>query len=131
MPCTTLASWNPGDVRTLDQVFAKLASSPFRTRFRLTERERQYLQERGLPTILEHARGFIDTRLAPESPRHDGKQTPYRGHPVFVAQHATACCCRKCLEKWHGIASGHQLDQAEREHILASLERWLKAALEP
>ncbi len=27
-------------------------------------------------------------------PRNDGKQTPFRGHPVFTAQHATATCCR-------------------------------------
>ena len=117
-------------MKMLDEVFAKLASSPFRSRFRLAERERQYLEERGLPTILEHARGFIDARLAPQYPGRDGKQTPYQGHPVFVAQHATACCCRKCLEKWHDIASGHQLSQDEREHVLASLERWLQAALE-
>jgi uncharacterized protein DUF4186 len=53
-----------------------------------------------------------------------------RGHPVFFAQHATACCCRRCLEKWHGIARGHELTPQECEHVLAALERWLREQAE-
>ncbi len=117
-------------MRSLDQVFARLAGSQFRQRFHLGDRERRYLEERGLQTVLEHARGFVDARLAPEHPLRDGKQTPYHGHPVFVAQHATACCCRGCLEKWHGIPRGHRLSEAEHQHVLAGLERWLRQALD-
>jgi predicted Fe-S protein YdhL (DUF1289 family) len=113
-------------MRERDEVFSRLAQSAFRQRFRLADRERSYLEERGLETILEHARRFIDQRLAPEFPHRDGKQTPYRGHPVFVAQHATATCCRGCLQRWHGIARGRALTRAEREHVLAVLERWLR-----
>ena len=116
-------------MRDLNLVFARLSQSPFRRRFHLADRERKYLEERGLETILEHARGFIDARLAPAHPPRDGKQTPYRGHPVFVAQHATACCCRGCLEKWHGISRGRAFSEPEREHVLAALERWLREAL--
>ncbi|HEY4648361.1 MAG TPA: DUF4186 domain-containing protein [Gemmatimonadales bacterium] len=112
-------------MRERDEVFSRLAQSAFRQRFRLADREQSYLEERGLETILEHARRFIDQRLAPEFPHRDGKQTPYRGHPVFVAQHATATCCRGCLQRWHGIARGRALTRAEREHVLAVLERWL------
>jgi hypothetical protein len=83
--------------------------------------------ERGLDTVLGHARKFVAERLAPATPANDGKQTPYRGHPVFVAQHATACCCRGCLQKWHGIPRGQPLSKAEQEHVLAALERWLRA----
>jgi predicted Fe-S protein YdhL (DUF1289 family) len=113
-------------MRERDEVFSRLAQSAFRQRFRLADREQSYLEERGLETILEHARRFIDQRLAPEFPHRDGKQTPYRGHPVFVAQHATATCCRGCLQRWHGIARGRALTRAEREHVLAVLERWLR-----
>ena len=81
----------------------------------------------GLPAILDHAREFTDRRLAPEAPRNDGKQTPYRNHPVFIAQHATATCCRGCLEKWHGIPKAHALSAEEKAHVLAALERWLRA----
>jgi predicted Fe-S protein YdhL (DUF1289 family) len=113
-------------MRERDQVFSRLAQSAFRQRFRLSDREQTYLEERGLETVLEHARRFIDQRLAPGSPARDGKQTPYRGHPVFVAQHATATCCRGCLEKWHGIARGRPLTDVEREHVLAVLRAWLR-----
>jgi predicted Fe-S protein YdhL (DUF1289 family) len=114
-------------MREPDEVFSRLTRSAFRQRFRLAEREQNYLDERGLETVLEHARRFIDERLAPECPTRDGKQTPYRGHPVFVAQHATATCCRGCLQQWHGIARGRTLTRAEREHVLAVLERWLQS----
>ncbi len=113
-------------MRDIDDVFARLAKSPFRRRFRLGPRERGYLEERGLPAVLDHARDFIDKRLAPAMPPNDGKQTPFRGHPVFTAQHATATCCRSCLAKWHGIARGRALDARERDYVVAVLERWLR-----
>jgi hypothetical protein len=114
-------------VRNLDSVFLRLAASPFRSRFRLGEKEFAYLAHRGLPTVLDHARDFIGKRLAPAEPVNDGKQTPMRGHPVFIAQHATATCCRSCLAKWHGIAAGKPLGQAEQEHVVAAIARWLEA----
>ena len=113
-------------MRDLDSVFAALATSSFRRRFRLEGRDRDYLRVKGLPTVLEHARGFVAQRLAPAAPAKDGKQTPWRGHPAFVAQHATATCCRGCLEKWHGIRRGAPLDDAEQAHVVAALERWLR-----
>jgi predicted Fe-S protein YdhL (DUF1289 family) len=108
-------------------VFRALSRSSFRRKFHLRAQEQDYLQERGLDTVLEHARRFVADRLAPASPRNDGKQTPYRGHPVFVAQHATACCCRGCLEKFHGIPGGLTLTSEQQDHVIAALERWLRA----
>jgi hypothetical protein len=112
-------------MRSLDAVFAALTRSPFRRRFRLPARERAYLRDKGMPAVLAHAREFVADRLAPAAPVNDGKQTPFRGHPVFIAQHATACCCRGCLEKWHGIERGRPLSQEEQAHVVAALERWL------
>jgi Domain of unknown function (DUF4186) len=114
-------------MRDLDDVFRALAGSAFRRRFRLGAAEREYLRSRGIDTVVRHAGDFVAQRLAPAEPRNDGKQTPYRGHPVFVAQHATATCCRGCLEKWHGIPRGHALDAAEQAHAVAAIERWLRA----
>jgi predicted Fe-S protein YdhL (DUF1289 family) len=114
-------------VRTLDEVFANLRRSTFRRQFHLGAREQAYLHHRGLETVLEHARRFIAERLAPATPRNDGKRTPYRGHPVFVAQHATACCCRGCLEKFHGIPRGLTLTSEQQDHVITALERWLRA----
>ena len=113
-------------MRDLDLVFSRLSGSPFRSRFRLGDKERAYLAERGLGTVLDHARDLIGKRLAPAEPQNDGRQTPMRGHPVFIAQHATATCCRSCLAKWHGIPAGRLLSIAEQDHVLAAIERWLR-----
>lgn len=113
-------------MKELDEVFARLSGSAFRRRFRLGAAERAYLETRGLPTVLEHARDFIGKRLAPADPPNDGRQTPFRGHPVFIAQHATAVCCRGCLAKWHGVPAGRALTAAETDHVIAAIERWLR-----
>jgi hypothetical protein len=113
-------------MKDIGDVLARLSKSTFRRRFVLPKADRAYLAKKGLPAVLDHARGFIEKRLAPANPASDGKQTPYRGHPVFVAQHATATCCRGCLAKWHGIARGRPLEAAEEDYILAILELWLK-----
>jgi hypothetical protein len=117
-------------MRDLDTVFAKLAGSPFRAKFRLGPKDRGYLDDRGMAVVLEHARDLIAKRLAPEAPLNDGKQTPWRGHPVFVAQHATGTCCRSCLAKWHGIPAGRELSREEQAHVVSTIERWLTIELE-
>ena len=114
-------------MRTLEEVFSKLPRSRFRMRFRLDARDQAYLREKGLEVVLSHGRDFIAQRLAPADPLNDGKQTPMRGHPVFVAQHATATCCRSCLAKWHGIAAGAPLGAEEQAHVVGAIERWLRA----
>lgn len=110
----------------IDEVLARLSRSTFRRRFALTTADRAYLARKGLPAVLGHGHDFIAERLAAADPVNDGKQTPFRGHPVFVAQHATATCCRGCLAKWHGIPKGRPLEAAERRYILAVLETWLR-----
>jgi hypothetical protein len=86
---------------SLDDKLDAIARHPFRAKFHLRGRDRVTAQLRGPSTTWLHARDPIVRRLAPAEPRNDGKQTPYRGHPVFVAQHATATCCRSRLEKSH------------------------------
>ena len=93
----------------LDEVFERLARSTFRRRFRLNAAEKEYLERKGLDAVMMHGEKFIDESLAPAEPPNDGKQTPMRNHPIFVAQHGTATCCRGCLEKWHSIPKGHAL----------------------
>jgi hypothetical protein len=113
-------------MRDLDELFAALPRSRFRRKFALGPKEREYLETKGLGTVLDHARALIAQRLAPAAPANDGKQTPFRGHPVFIAQHATATCCRGCLAKWHGIAAGRPLTADEQAHVVAAIERWLR-----
>ncbi|WP_263771658.1 DUF4186 domain-containing protein [Propionivibrio soli] len=113
-------------MRNLDLLFAALSKSRFRRRFSLGAKEHEYLAAKGTETIADHAREFVAQRLAPAKPANDGRQTPFRGHPVFVAQHATATCCRSCLAKWHDIAAGHQLTPEEQAHVVAAIMRWIE-----
>jgi hypothetical protein len=113
-------------MRDLDRLFEALSKSAFRSKFHLQGKDVVYLHSKGLPTVIVHARDFIAQRLSPPLPKNDGKQTPFRGHPAFVAQHATACCCRSCLEKWHRIPMGRALTPEEQAYIIKVLERWLQ-----
>lgn len=116
---------------TLDPLFARLARSTFRSRFRLGQKERAYCLEKGAETIVRHAADFIAKRLAPAQPANDGKQTPMRGHPVFIAQHATATCCRGCLAKWHNIPQGVPLSPQQQHYIVVVIHRWLVQQMNP
>lgn len=104
----------------------RLAKSRFRSRFRLSDDDRALIARTGWEALEAQARKIVEERLAPAAPRNDGKQTPMRGHPVFLAQHATACCCRGCLMKWHGIPPGHALTDAELDHVVGTLMAWLR-----
>ncbi|MFF0596127.1 DUF4186 domain-containing protein [Streptomyces antibioticus] len=110
----------------LDATLARIARIPFRAKFHLRPREREYVALRGLDAVRRHARELIDTRLAPARPAMDGRQTPWGGHPVFRGQHATATCCRTCLQINHGIAKGHELGEREREFVVALICRWVE-----
>lgn len=110
---------------TLDDLFARLARSTFRSRFKLGAKERQYCWDKGAETIDQHAADFVARRLAAAMPVNDGKQTPMRGHPVFIAQHATATCCRGCLAKWHHIPQGEALNADQQRYIVTVIHHWL------
>ena len=109
---------------------ARLAQSKFRSRFRLSPRDLQYLAERGFDTVAAQCGMFIRTRLAPAEPPNDGRQTPMRGHPCFPAQHATGCCCRGCLAKWHGIPQGVPLSAEQQVYIVGMLMSWMRREME-
>jgi hypothetical protein len=114
----------------LDALIDRIAAQPFRSRFHLRGRDRATAVLRGPVTVRRQARELIDARLAPAYPRNDGRQTPYRGHPVFVAQHATGTCCRSCLAKNHGIAPGADLTEVERGRVVDVICRWIERELE-
>jgi hypothetical protein len=112
-------------MRDMDEVFAALGRSKFRSKFQLSGKEAKYLRDKGLEVILDHARDFVIKRLSDANPINDGKQTPMRNHPVFIAQHATGTCCRGCLAKWHNIPKGKPLTQQQIDYIVEILRRWL------
>ena len=115
---------------TIPRKFASLARSKFRSKFKLSQKDRDYITVKGLETIKEHAYQFINSRVAPDFPKNDGHQTPMRGHPVFIAQHATATCCRNCIQKWHGIAKGRALNVEEVDFVVALIMGWIERQID-
>ena len=106
-------------------ILDKLAKSKFRSRFKLRAKELEYIKDKGLDKIRSHACDFIRDRVAPAEPVNDGKQTPMRGHPVFIAQHATATCCRGCIEKWHKFPQHRELTQTKQEYLVSVIMEWI------
>ena len=112
-----------------EEIFEKLSKSDFRRKFKLNEKDRTYLEQKGFETIKSHAKDFIKKRIAPSQIPNDGKQTPMRGHPVFTAQHATASCCRGCIQKWHHFPKGVPLTQSQQDYLVDLIMEWLKRDL--
>lgn len=110
-------------------ILEKLSHSSFRSSFHLKKEDIDYIQEKGLPVIEEHAFQFVKKRLGPKIPKNDGKQTPFKGHPVFIAEHATATCCRKCLSKWHHISPNKELSLEEINYIVNIIMKWIRQEL--
>ena len=111
---------------TKDEAFVRLRRSSFRAGFHLGQKERAYIEAKGMDVIRSHAVDFVRTRLAPAWPAKDGHQTPMRGHPVFIAQHACACCCRGCLYKWYHVQMGRELNEIQQERIVNLLMEWIR-----
>ena len=111
---------------SIEDTLERLKKSTFRAGFRLSEKDKLYISEKGMDTIKKHAEEFVRTRLAPAYIPNDGKQTPMRGHPVFIAQHACACCCRKCLEKWYKVPKNTPLTEIQQRKIVNLLMAWIE-----
>ena len=114
-------------MKNVDIMLDNLSKSKFRSSFHLNNKMKNYVKEKGFDTIRTHAYEIISNRLKPEYISNDGKQTPMRQvHPVFIAQHACACCCRGCLEKWYHIPKGRELSDDEINYVVDKLITWIK-----
>lgn len=111
---------------SLNQALEKLEKSKFRRSFYLNKTDMEYIKEKGLDLIRLHAKDFVKTRLAPAYIPNDGRQTPMKGHPVFKAQHGTACCCRKCLKKWYRVKERVVLTEEQQEKIVNLIMAWIE-----
>ncbi|MDK2857178.1 MAG: hypothetical protein PWQ29_352 [Verrucomicrobiota bacterium] len=104
----------------------KLARSKQIEPLELGDPEKEYVRSRGLDILRLHAADFVRKRLAPSNPKNDGRQTPLKGHPVFIAQHATGTSDRSKLEKFHGIRTGIELTEKEISYIVNVIIRWIR-----
>ena len=109
----------------IENILNNLSKSNFRSKFHLKQKDKDYIKEKGIEKVREHAYDFINKRLAPEDIPNDGKQTPMKGHPVFIAQHATGTCCRGCLYKWHGIKNNKELTKDEIDYVVDIIMKWI------
>ena len=110
----------------IDEILYSLSNSKFRSSFHLKEKDKEYIKQKGIEKIESHAYDFLRKRLAPAYIPNDGKQTPMRGHPVFIAEHATATCCRNCLYKWYHIPKGRELTEEEIVFLVTVIMTWIK-----
>ena len=110
----------------INKVLFKLSKSKFRSSFKLRKYMIDYINEKGMDIVKSHTVDFIKEKLQPLNPKNDGKQTPMKGHPTFIAMHACGCCCRSCLEKWHHIEKERELTKDECNYIYKLLITWIE-----
>lgn len=113
----------------IDDKIISLSKSKFRSSFKFSDNDKKYVFDKGINKIREYTYDFINKRLSSKVILNDGKQTPMRGHPVFIAQHATGTCCRGCLYKCHGIIKDKELNSEEIDYIADIIMRWININL--
>lgn len=112
------------------EILNRLSKSKFRSSFHLRKYMIKYIDDKGLDTVIRHTNDFVNQKLKPAYPKNDGRQTPMKGHPSFIAMHACACCCRSCLNKWHRIPMGRELTDEECKFVTNLLIEWIKKEYE-
>lgn len=110
-------------------ILERLSHSKFRSSFKLKLKDKQYIEQKGIENIKKHAKEFISKRIALAFIENDGKQTPTKNHPVFIAQHATATCCRKCIKKWHKFDTNIELTQKQQDYLVDIIMQWIEINL--
>ena len=110
----------------IKNIFDRLSKSKFRSSFYLKDKDILYIEDKGIDKIRNHAYDFVTKRLADTSNVTDGKQTPMKGHPVFIAQHATGTCCKRCLEKWHYISKNKNMTDDDIKYVVDIIMSWIE-----
>ena len=107
-------------------ILNKLSKSKFRSSFHLRKYMIDYIDKLGMNTIRRHAYDLMIPRIKKYDKNKDGKQTPMKNHPVFIAMHACGICCRGCLEKWYGINKNKELTEEEIDHLVNIVCLWIE-----
>lgn len=115
--------------KILNEKLLALSKSKFRSSFYLNEKMKSYIKTKGFNEIKNHTIEFVNKKIGSAYPVNDGKQTPMKGHPTFIAMHACATCCRGCLKKWHNIPKSRELTLNEKNYIVSILLMWMKKEL--
>jgi len=108
---------NPGAMQ-------RLSFNQSRQRYFLSLRFKQYVYDKGLEELRNEARFMVNKNIK-NKPENDGNQTPIN-HPICIAMHATATCCRKCLFKWHRIPGYLELSEKQVEYLVSLIMGWIR-----
>ena len=118
-----LVDWNrvyKRDVADADYTFKALKYELWRHYYwhiEIDEKAINHARRKGKASMKEAAEKRIRNSVGDGNPYRDGMQTPRKGNALYYAQHATATCCRKCIEEWHGIPVGQALSGDQIEYF--------------
>lgn len=84
-----------------------------------------HAKRKGLIELKEAVYHRLQKYVGPAKPNYDGRQTPKSGNLIFYAQHATATCCRTCIEEWHGISKGQKLTEDQIKYFTELIMKYI------
>lgn len=85
-------------------------------------------KKRGLKAIRERAKQIVSKKIGhPPVSRWDYRNCPQEGTEVIeYGRHATATCCRPCLERWHNIPQNAFLTEEQIKYCVDLVELYVK-----
>jgi hypothetical protein len=120
------------NLKDLEYTFGSLKYELIRHHFwhlEIDQRAKNYARRKGRIGMRAAAERRIRKSVAPAEPAFDGRQTGNSANPLFYAQHATATCCRKCIEYWHGVAQKRPLSAEEVQYFTALVNMFVDERL--
>ena len=86
---------------------------------------------RGISGIKGDALAILAKKVGPKSKGTpwDSRGTPYDGDMIFLGQHATATCCRRCIQEWHGIPDDRELTVEEIKYFVDLIVQYIQRRL--
>jgi hypothetical protein len=93
------------------------------------QRALNYAIRKGRIELHAAAEKRVRQAIGPAQPAFDGRQTSMSGNPLHYAQHATATCCRKCVEYWHGIPQGNELTEEQIAYCAGLVRKFIAERL--
>ena len=92
-----------------------------------------YARRKGKIALAQAAQKRIQQAVGNPTHPLQGRQTPRESSPtanaIHYAQHATASCCRPCLEEWHGIPLDRPLTTDELTYLTELAMLYVEARL--
>ena len=120
------------DLDDVEHTFEELRRELIRHHFfhvDIDEKARNHARRKGRRALREDAYSRLLRYVGREPDAYDGRQTPFEGNVIYYAQHATASCCRKCIEYWHGFPAEGELTTVQLEYLYQLVDRFIEERL--